>query len=118
MYRTASAAEIALAIPQPVTLGGIIHPHSDDTLAFTPDSNTVFFDRSSGPHKTIMISHKINGRWSNPQVANFSGHDSVASLMTSGTVPASRPLAPVATVLFAAARPAFGTRYYARLPPQ
>jgi hypothetical protein len=29
-----------------VTLGGIINQDSDDTLAFTPDRNTVFFDRS------------------------------------------------------------------------
>jgi len=62
------------ATPIPVTLGGIIHPDSDDTLAFTPDGNTVFFDRSEGKHKTIMVSHKANGRWSQPEVANFSGH--------------------------------------------
>jgi len=58
----------------PVTLAGIIHSDSDDTLAFTPDGNTVFFDRSTGPHKTIMVSHRIGGRWSLPQIASFSGH--------------------------------------------
>jgi hypothetical protein len=58
----------------PVTLGGIIHPDSDDTLAFTPDGNTVFFDRSEGTHKTVMVSHRADGRWSPPQVATFSGH--------------------------------------------
>jgi hypothetical protein len=57
-----------------VTLGGIIKPNNDDTLAFTPDGNTVFFDRSEGPHKTIMISHRVNERWLPPQVASFSGH--------------------------------------------
>jgi Tol biopolymer transport system component len=62
------------ATPVPVTLGGIIHPDSDDTLAFTPDGNTVFFDRSDGKHKTIMVSHKVDGRWSQPRVARFSGH--------------------------------------------
>jgi hypothetical protein len=62
------------AVATPVTLNGIIHPDSDDTLAFTPDGNTVFFDRSEGPHKTIMISHRVGGRWSPPQVASFSGH--------------------------------------------
>jgi hypothetical protein len=69
---------LAAATPQPaatpVTLNGILHPDSDDTLAFTPDGNTVFFDRSEGPHKTIMISHRTGGRWSPPQVASFSGH--------------------------------------------
>jgi hypothetical protein len=58
----------------PVTLDGIIHPDSDDTLAFTPDGNTVFFDRSEGPHKTVMVSSKVNGHWSTPVVASFSGH--------------------------------------------
>lgn len=60
--------------PQPVTLDGILHPDSDDTLAFTPDGNTVFFDRSQGPHKTVMVSRKVDGHWSAPQVASFSGH--------------------------------------------
>jgi len=44
-------------------------------------------------------------------------NDSVASLVTAGTVPASRPLAPATGIPFAAARPAFGNRYFARFPP-
>jgi hypothetical protein len=56
-----------------VTLDGILSADSDDTLAFTPDGNTVFFDRSEGPHKTIMTSHQVGGRWSKPEVASFSG---------------------------------------------
>ncbi len=43
--------------------------------------------------------------------------DSVASLVMAGTVPASRPLAPATAHSFAAARPAFGNRYFARFPP-
>lgn len=66
-------AAAATAVPRPVTLGGILHPDSDDTLAFTPDGNTVFFDRSSGTHKTIMVSQRTNGHWSPPRVAGFSG---------------------------------------------
>lgn len=69
----ASAAGAKTGVPAPVTLGGIIHADSDDTLAFTPDGNTVFFDRSKGPHKTIMVSQRTNGRWSRPRVASFSG---------------------------------------------
>jgi Tol biopolymer transport system component len=69
-----SASTASIAAPAPITLDGIIHPDSDDTLAFTPDGNTVFFDRSNGPHKTIMVSHKVNGHWSKPQIAGFSGH--------------------------------------------
>jgi hypothetical protein len=56
-----------------LTLGGIINQDSDDTLAFAPDGNTVFFDRSESPRKTIMVSHRINGHWSPPQAASFSG---------------------------------------------
>ncbi|GAB3790726.1 TolB-like translocation protein [Dyella agri] len=71
---TAHATDTATATPQAVTLDGIIHADSDDTLAFTPDGTTVFFDRSEGTRKTIMVSHKIGGRWSQPEVASFSGH--------------------------------------------
>jgi hypothetical protein len=57
----------------PVTLDGNIHADSDDTLTFTPDGNTVFFDRSEGQHKTVMVSRRLHGHWSKPEVASFSG---------------------------------------------
>lgn len=68
-----AASEIVPLSVTPVTLGGIIHQDSDDTPAFMPDGNTVFFDRSDGPRKTIMVSHRINGHWLPPQTASFSG---------------------------------------------
>jgi Tol biopolymer transport system component len=58
---------------QKVSLDGVIDQDNDDTLAFTPDQKTVFFDRTSGPHKTIMIAHKVHGRWRSAHVAGFSG---------------------------------------------
>jgi len=61
------------AVPRPVALDGILHADSDDTLAFTPDGATVFFDRSEGTHKTIMVSRRVGGRWTTPRVAGFSG---------------------------------------------
>lgn len=77
---TATAASLALAAAgqqpremQKVSLGGIINQETDDTLAFTPDGKTVFFDRSEGSRKTIMVSRKIQGRWSEAEVASFSG---------------------------------------------
>ena len=73
MCSRATASEIAPLSTTPVTLGGIINQDSDDTLAFTPDHNTVFFDRSDGPRKTILVSHRTKGRWSAPQPASFSG---------------------------------------------
>lgn len=69
----AAAAQPGPPRPTLVTLGGIIHSDSDDTLAFTPDGNTVFFDRSRGRQKTIMVAYRRDGRWSAPQVASFSG---------------------------------------------
>ena len=69
----AHAATPDPAVPRPVALDGILHADSDDTLAFTPDGDTVFFDRSEGARKTIMVSHRVDGRWTPPQVAAFSG---------------------------------------------
>lgn len=61
------------ATPEAVSLGGIIDADSDDTVAFTPDGDTVFFDRSSGHDKFVMIARRMNGQWSAPQIAPFSG---------------------------------------------
>jgi hypothetical protein len=60
---------------QHMSLNGVLSPDTDadDTLAFTPDGNTVFFDRSEGAHKTIMMSRRVRGRWSKPTIASFSG---------------------------------------------
>lgn len=69
----ASASGLSHPAPTRVDLNGIINPDSDDTLAFTPDGRTVFFDRSEGAHKTIMVAHRVDGTWSPPQVASFSG---------------------------------------------
>lgn len=69
-----SAAAVVPANPVIVDLGGILNPESDDTLAFTPDGKTVFFDRSTDTTKFVMVSRRIQGRWSAPKVASFSGH--------------------------------------------
>jgi len=70
---SALAAKSPAAPPRGVTLGGIIHSDTDDTLAFSPDGGTVFFDRSIGKQKTVMVSHRIHGGWSRPHAAGFSG---------------------------------------------
>jgi hypothetical protein len=70
---TSVAGEIAPVAVAPMTLGGVINQDSDDTLAFTPDHNTVFFDRSEGKHKTIMVSNRVKGHWSAAETASFSG---------------------------------------------
>jgi hypothetical protein len=73
MSSLSTAREIGPVAVTPVTLGGIINQDSDDTPAFTPDRRTVFFDRSEGKRKTIMVSHRVKGRWSAPEAASFSG---------------------------------------------
>lgn len=73
---TATVSSVAVPQPSPmqkVTLDGIINDETDDTLAFTPDGKSVFFDRSEGTHKTIMMSRRVAGRWSPVTVASFSG---------------------------------------------
>src|SRR4029077_8350790 len=63
----------ASVAPEMVTLEGVLDPGTDDTLAFTPDGKTVFFDRKVGQNKYIMISHQSDGKWITPQIASFSG---------------------------------------------
>ncbi|NMO22570.1 hypothetical protein HPC49_51880 [Pyxidicoccus fallax] len=44
--------------------------------AFTPDGNTVYFNRADPTRFTfqlVMVSHFRNGRWTKPEVASFSG---------------------------------------------
>ncbi len=48
----------------------------DSHPAFSPDSNTLFFVKM-GPDLskwTIFVSNYQNGKWSNPEIAPFSGH--------------------------------------------
>lgn len=62
--------------PQPELFGaGVISgPLNDAAPVFSPDGNTVYFYRS-GPAltATILVSHLVNGVWSSPAIASFSG---------------------------------------------
>lgn len=70
---TDAKAQTGSAVPVVVDLGGVLNADTDDTLAFTPDGDTVFFDRSIGVAKSVMISRRVKGRWTAPKVASFSG---------------------------------------------
>lgn len=74
MVPAVAADAFVPATPVAVTLGGILNGDTDDTLAFTPDGNTVFFDRSTDSTKFIMVSRREKGHWGKPRVASFSGH--------------------------------------------
>jgi len=73
----------AANVPEIFAPGVISGPAGEDCPAFAPDGNTVFFDRSSGQDVIILVSHKVDGVWSTPQIAPFSGqwldHDPVMS---------------------------------------
>lgn len=86
----ALAAVIASAQtgPQPrVFEPGLISDGSYTTSAeFTPDGNTVYFLRGAPDFSfwTIYESHQVNGKWSKPVVAPFSGEYSDADPCVTG----------------------------------
>ncbi|WP_129649449.1 TolB family protein [Peristeroidobacter agariperforans] len=45
----------------------------DSAPAFAPDGNSVYFGRSSAAQSTILFSSRVDGRWSEPRIAAFSG---------------------------------------------
>ena len=48
----------------------------DEPPTFSPDGQTLFFQRSDGHVSTILVSHLVDGHWSTPAVAPFSGSSS------------------------------------------
>ena len=48
----------------------------DEPPTFSPDGQTLFFQRSDGHVSTILVSHLVDGHWSTPSVAPFSGSSS------------------------------------------
>lgn len=62
------------ADPPTVFAPGIISRASHEAApAFTPDGRTVYFQRSTPSESTILVSHHVNGHWSKPVIASFSG---------------------------------------------
>ena len=64
------------ADPTPKIFGpGVISgPANDAAATFTPDGRTVYFFRANGADYDIMTSHLAGNRWSQPEIAPFSGH--------------------------------------------
>jgi Tol biopolymer transport system component len=54
--------------------GVISGPANDAAATFSPDGRTVYFFRANGEDYAIMESHLAGNRWSQPQIAPFSGH--------------------------------------------
>ncbi|MBD8879516.1 PD40 domain-containing protein [Rhodanobacter sp. 7MK24] len=70
---TATAAPPALAAPQVFAPGIVSGPANDEAPTFSPDGNTLLFTRSGAGGGTIMESHRVDGHWSAPVMASFSG---------------------------------------------
>lgn len=63
------------AVPEMLAPGIISGPASVDAAAFAPDGDTLVFDLSNWPahNHAIMVSQRMNGVWSTPRIAPFSG---------------------------------------------
>ena len=53
--------------------GVISGPEHEAAPAFSPDGKSLYFQRSDGEHSTILVSNRVNGAWSTPITARFSG---------------------------------------------
>jgi hypothetical protein len=53
--------------------GVVSGPADDLSPAFSPDGNSVYFTRANPSSDTILRSTRVNGNWSKPVVATFSG---------------------------------------------
>lgn len=75
------------AAPQIFAPGIISGSASDGAPTFTPDGKTLYFGRSGASWGFIMESHLMNGQWTSPTVASFSGlwSDSQPSLSPDGS---------------------------------
>ena len=69
----AAAADTREVSPEIFAPGIVSGPANEDSVAFSPDGHTVFFDRISWPNAVILETHKIGHAWSEPKIAPFSG---------------------------------------------
>jgi len=77
------SAATPLDAPQVFAPGGISNTPSEDCMSLTPDGDTAVYDVANGSTSIIVIAHRVNGTWSRPEVASFSGqwwdHDPAVS---------------------------------------
>ena len=69
----AAAPSFSGPTPQIFAPGIISGPGGDGSPTFSPDGKTLFFTRSTSHWTIILESHQVEGRWSAPSVAPFSG---------------------------------------------
>lgn len=73
---TANAQAAPTSTEQPAVFspGVISGPGGEASPAFTPDGNEVYFMYNAGHDWTIRQSKRVNGHWTKPVTAPFSGH--------------------------------------------
>src|SRR5580693_8600531 len=59
--------------PQIFAPGVVSGPANDGSPAFSPDGHTIFFTRSTANWGVIVESHHVDGHWTQPTLAPFSG---------------------------------------------
>jgi WD40 repeat protein len=88
--------------PQIFAPGVVSGPANDGSPAFSPDGNTIFFTRSTANWGAIVESHLVNGHWTQPALAPFSGEwpDSSPAMSPDGSYlvfESNRPAIPLAS---------------------
>jgi hypothetical protein len=88
--------------PQIFAPGVVSGPANDGSPAFSPDGNTIFFTRSTANWRAIVESHLVNGHWTQPVLAPFSGEwpDSSPAMSPDGSYlvfESNRPAIPMAS---------------------
>jgi hypothetical protein len=69
----ALAAPVTAEAPTVFAPGVVSGSANDGSPTFTLDGNTLLFTRSGAGAGTIFESHFVNGRWTSPKIASFSG---------------------------------------------
>jgi Tol biopolymer transport system component len=68
-----NAENFAAPVPEVFAPGVISSAAHDSAPAFTPDGKTVYFSRGNAKLSVILVSHLVQGQWSTPALAPFSG---------------------------------------------
>jgi Tol biopolymer transport system component len=64
---------VSLPAVQVFAPGVVSGPANDGSPTFSPDGKTLFFTRYAAHWSVILESHLVNGKWSEPVLAPFSG---------------------------------------------
>jgi WD40-like Beta Propeller Repeat len=68
-----ASAAAATNSPKLFAPGNVSGPADDLSPAFSPDGKAVYFTRGNNSASTILLSTQIQGHWSAPTIASFSG---------------------------------------------